>query len=60
MNARDASLRVVKTLREGGFDAVFAGGCVRDMLMQREPADYDVATAARPDEVIGLDRKSVV
>ena len=54
MNAREASLEVVKTLRRHGHDAVFAGGCVRDMLMNREPSDYDVATSAQPDEVLKL------
>ena len=42
---------VVRVLREAGFDAYFAGGCVRDMLMGVESADYDVATSATPDQV---------
>ena len=59
MNAREASLSVVKTLRRAGHDAVLAGGCVRDMLMGREPADFDVATSARPEEVISLFERTV-
>lgn len=54
MNARQASLEVVRILRQRGYDALFAGGCVRDMLMNRVPSDYDVATSARPDEVLAL------
>ena len=50
---RDAE-RIVETLRGAGHEAYFAGGCVRDMVMGVEPHDYDVATSARPEEVIGL------
>jgi poly(A) polymerase len=39
------------TLRERGFAAYFAGGCVRDILLGVEPKDFDVATSATPDEV---------
>jgi poly(A) polymerase len=45
---------IVRTLREGGHQAYFAGGCVRDLLLGREPADYDVATDATPRQVIGI------
>ena len=37
-----------------GFQAYFAGGCVRDMLLGLEPADYDVATDATPHEVMRI------
>ena len=46
-----AAEKVVRQLRAGGFEAVFAGGCVRDMLRGVEAKDYDVATSARPAEV---------
>jgi len=49
--ARDFSLVVVSRLREAGHEALWAGGCVRDELLGRTPADYDVATSARPAEV---------
>lgn len=42
---------VLRTLEEAGFAAYLVGGCVRDSLMGRTPADWDVATAARPDDV---------
>jgi poly(A) polymerase len=43
--------RVVRTLRAKGHEAYLAGGCVRDLLLKRDPKDYDVATSATPDEV---------
>ena len=45
---------IARTLRAAGHDALFAGGCVRDQLMGAPPQDYDVATSARPEEVIAL------
>jgi poly(A) polymerase len=49
----------VRKLREAGHEAFFAGGCVRDMLMGGEPADYDVATSAAPDQVMKLFPRTV-
>ena len=48
---KSIALNVVKTLQESGYIALFAGGCVRDELLGREPKDYDVATDAYPEEV---------
>ena len=45
---------VVHTLRDAGYQAVFAGGCVRDLLLGRSPKDFDVATDARPDHIRNL------
>lgn len=45
---------VVRRLREAGHQALFAGGCVRDLLLGRAPKDYDVATDARPEQVRAL------
>ncbi len=50
----EAALRIVRDLRAAGHDAYFAGGCVRDLLLGREPADYDVATSATPDIVLSM------
>jgi len=50
--ARDAALRIIRALHESGHIALLAGGCVRDMLMKRRPADFDVATDATPQQVI--------
>lgn len=57
MNARpqlDAAVCIVQRLRAAGHQAYLAGGCVRDLLLGREPVDYDVATSATPDVVLGL------
>ncbi len=43
--------QVVKRLRDAGYQALWAGGCVRDLLVARLPKDYDVATDARPEQV---------
>jgi len=51
---RDFAISIVRTLRERGHAAYLAGGCVRDLLLGREPADYDVATSATPDEVMQI------
>ncbi|WP_047492598.1 CCA tRNA nucleotidyltransferase [Terriglobus sp. TAA 43] len=52
-----AALHIVEELRDRGFQAYFAGGCVRDLLMGIAPKDYDVATNARPETVMmGFDR----
>lgn len=49
--ARTAATEVVEQLLSKGFVAYFAGGCVRDGLLGREPEDFDVATDARPEDV---------
>jgi poly(A) polymerase len=54
MTARDAALTLARRLSAAGHEALFAGGCVRDHLLGREPMDYDIATSARPAEVIKL------
>ena len=48
------ALRVVETLRRAGFQALLAGGCVRDLALGRIPKDWDVATDAGPEEVAAL------
>ncbi|HKF04217.1 MAG TPA: CCA tRNA nucleotidyltransferase [Candidatus Sulfotelmatobacter sp.] len=45
---------IVKTLRQHGFQAYLAGGCVRDLLLKRDPKDYDVATNATPRQVMEI------
>jgi len=51
---KDFAISIVRTLRERGHKAYLVGGCVRDLLLSREPADYDVATDATPDEVMRI------
>src|SRR5262245_32603046 len=50
---------IVRRLRAAGFESYLAGGCVRDRLLGREPGDYDVATAAPPEAVRRLFRRTV-
>jgi poly(A) polymerase len=45
------ALRVLYRLREAGFQAYLVGGCVRDLMLGREPKDFDVATDALPEQV---------
>jgi tRNA nucleotidyltransferase (CCA-adding enzyme) len=47
-------LDVTHTLHEAGFEAYLVGGCVRDMVLSREPEDWDVATNALPEEMLTL------
>ncbi len=46
------ALRIAQQLHARGWEAYFAGGCVRDLLLGRQPKDYDVTTAAHPEEVM--------
>lgn len=54
---KSSATRVVRRLRAAGFAALFAGGCVRDMLLGRRSSDYDVATDATPEQVRRLFRR---
>ncbi len=49
-----AAREIVTALRAAGHQAYFAGGCVRDLLLGVEPKDFDVATSATPDVVMGM------
>jgi tRNA nucleotidyltransferase/poly(A) polymerase len=51
---REFALDVLARLRQGGYEAYWAGGCVRDCLLGRQPKDYDVATNATPAEILAL------
>lgn len=48
---RDTAIKIVKRLQDAGFQAYFAGGCVRDQMLGVTPKDYDITTNARPTEV---------
>jgi len=52
--SKSFAISIVRTLRHHGHQAYLVGGCVRDLLLGREPADYDVATDATPDEVMRI------
>jgi poly(A) polymerase len=59
MSNRQAAIKIVRRLRSEGFEALFAGGCVRDMLLGRRAKDYDVATNAVPGQVIKMFRRTL-
>src|ERR1700686_1705912 len=53
-DVREFANSIVADLRQRGHQAYLVGGCVRDLLLGREPADYDVATDATPDQVMRI------
>lgn len=55
----DAATRLVEILVNKGYESYFAGGCVRDMIMGVEPHDIDIATSAKPDEVMKIFKRTV-
>jgi poly(A) polymerase len=57
--ARQLAEKICRRLRDSGHQAYLVGGCVRDILLKREPADYDVSTDATPDRVQQLFPHSV-
>ena len=59
MTGREMANSICERLRSNGYQALLVGGCVRDILLGREPADYDVATDATPDQVMALFPESV-
>jgi len=50
----DSAIDIIRELRKRGHEAYLVGGCVRDMVMGIEPADYDIATSARPEEIVKI------
>src|SRR5579862_9826940 len=46
--------QITVALKSRGFQAYLVGGCVRDLLLGREPADYDVSTDARPEQILEI------
>jgi tRNA nucleotidyltransferase/poly(A) polymerase len=50
---------VTDKLEKAGFEVYLVGGCVRDLLMAKEPKDWDITTNAKPEQIIGLFEKTV-
>lgn len=46
--------RIVRRLHDAGYEALFAGGCVRDRLSGATPKDFDIATSATPAQILAL------
>jgi poly(A) polymerase len=59
MTPRELADRIFTTLRQNGYQAYLVGGCVRDLLMGRDPSDYDISTDARPERVQELFPRSL-
>ena len=48
------AISILRTLRDAGYQAYLCGGCVRDLVLGREPIDYDVTTDASPQQVMSI------
>jgi putative nucleotidyltransferase with HDIG domain len=55
----DFVTRVTETLEKAGFEAFLVGGCVRDLILGREPKDWDITTNAKPEKIIDLFEKTI-
>ena len=54
LTGREQGRRILRRLEQAGFQAYFVGGCVRDLLLGRPVHDWDIATSARPEQVLAL------
>ena len=59
MTNKQAAIQTIRRLREAGFQALLAGGCVRDMLLGKPPKDHDVVTNATPVEICTNFRRTI-
>ena len=59
MTNKQAAIQIIRRLRKAGFQALLAGGCVRDMLLGKKPKDHDVVTDATPAEVCKIFRRTI-
>ena len=53
------AVRIVRKLRDAGFDSYLVGGCVRDLVSGKRPKDFDITTSATPEEVMRLFPRSI-
>ena len=51
---RKQAQKVIDSIEASGFQAYFVGGCVRDTLLGREPGDWDIASSARPEQIMDI------
>ena len=54
-----SAINIVKELNQKKFKALWAGGCVRDILLGNKPKDYDIVTDCKPDQVEAMFEKTV-
>lgn len=53
----DNAMKVVYRLEDAGYEGYLVGGCIRDLLMQKQPKDFDIATSAHPEQAVELFRR---
>ena len=56
---KPTSIKIIEKLRAAGFEAYWAGGCVRDIILGIQPKDYDIVTSAKPDEIEAILEKTI-
>jgi len=54
----DEVLWTLEQLHNAGYESYIVGGCVRDILLDREPHDFDITTNAHPEQIIGVFEKT--
>jgi tRNA nucleotidyltransferase/poly(A) polymerase len=59
MTNKEAAIKILRKLRSNGYEALLAGGCVRDMLLEQRAKDHDIATNAQPKEVTKLFKRTL-
>jgi poly(A) polymerase len=59
MTNKEAAVKIIRRLCSNGFEALLAGGCVRDMLLRRTASDYDIATNAHPEDVTKIFKRTL-
>lgn len=59
MSLAQAAVEIVRRIQDAGFTGFWVGGCVRDLLLNRQPGDYDIATSALPDQIERLFKRTI-
>ena len=54
-----AAAQIIRTIENAGYEAFVVGGCVRDMILQKEPQDWDITTSAKPEVVQALFHRTI-
>src|SRR3974390_3551659 len=59
MSLTQTAVEIVRRLQAENFTAFWVGGCVRDLLLKRQPDDYDIVTSALPEQIENLFRRTI-
>ena len=57
-NIPDYVNKILRAIINAGYDAYLVGGAVRDLLLEKEPEDYDIVTNAQPEEIVAVAKKA--